>query len=74
MNLDQASSNHQNILLALDHLTVSRGDQIILKDCNLMLNKGDIGVILGKSGCGKTTLLWAIAGLCVTNGGSNYIK
>ena len=34
-----------------------------LKDCSLSLEGGSITVIVGRSGCGKTTLLKTIAGL-----------
>ena len=35
----------------------------VLKDLNLNIESDKISVVLGKSGCGKTTLLKAIKGL-----------
>jgi ABC-type nitrate/sulfonate/bicarbonate transport system ATPase subunit len=49
-------------MLIVKNLSVSYGDQIILCDINLEVAKGQFVSIIGKSGCGKTTLLNAIAG------------
>lgn len=50
-------------LLEVDHLTVAYGDKTVVKDCTFRLKKGEIVVVLGASGDGKTSLLKAIAGL-----------
>ena len=41
----------------------------VLKGVNLSLREGEITVVLGKSGCGKTTLLRLVAGLETPDGG-----
>jgi len=50
-------------LLAIDDLSVVYGGSApVLEQLSLTLNRGDIGCVVGRSGCGKTTLLRAIAG------------
>ncbi len=46
--------------LGLEVISLSAG---ILKDINLSLKKGEIGVVFGPNGAGKTTLLNAISGI-----------
>ncbi len=43
---------------------------MVLKDLNLEIRKGELLSLLGPSGCGKTTTLRVIAGLMPTVGGS----
>jgi ABC-type Fe3+/spermidine/putrescine transport system ATPase subunit len=52
----------QPLLLNLRNLACGYQDQRIVQNLNLHLNAGDIGCLLGSSGCGKTTTLRAIAG------------
>lgn len=47
----------QNIFFAYSH-----GEQI-LKDCSIEINKGEKIMVVGKNGCGKTTLVKIILGL-----------
>ncbi len=49
-------------LLELQHITAGYGKNIILRDFNLEVEKGDFVSLLGSSGCGKTTTLRLIAG------------
>ncbi len=49
--------------LHIEHLSFSYQENKILVDVDLQLNKGEIGVIIGRSGEGKSTLLKLIAGL-----------
>lgn len=50
------------MLLEIDSLTVAYRDRAVLHGVSFSLQKGMIGCLLGSSGCGKTTLLRAIAG------------
>ena len=49
--------------LKLDHNTKTYGPRVVLRDLSLALSPRECTVILGKSGCGKTTLLRLLAGL-----------
>ncbi len=51
-----------NIIIDIEHLSKSFGDQQVLKDISLYIRKGEFVTLLGPSGCGKTTLLRMIAG------------
>ena len=55
--------------LSVKGLNVSYGKNHILKDINLEIESGEFVSILGKSGCGKTTLIKSIAGLLETDNG-----
>ncbi|HCA84098.1 MAG TPA: mannosyltransferase [Streptomyces sp.] len=49
--------------LSLRGLTVSFGDNLIVKDLSLDIAKGEFVTMVGPSGCGKSTTLNAVAGL-----------
>lgn len=48
--------------LNIENISLAYTKQIVLENLSLHLNQGDIGCLLGASGCGKTTVLRAIAG------------
>lgn len=50
------------MLLALHNVSISYNRQTVVKEADFCLQAGKIGCLLGLSGCGKTTLLRAIAG------------
>lgn len=49
--------------LSINHLAYSYNDAPVLDDLSLTVNNNEIVCLLGASGCGKTTILKAIAGL-----------
>ncbi|MEQ1815987.1 MAG: ABC transporter ATP-binding protein [Nitrosomonas sp.] len=50
------------VLLQLNNIRQTYGEQVVIHDLSLALQKGTIGCLLGPSGCGKTTALRCIAG------------
>ena len=77
MNLNLVKSvtkKNKTILAELLNVnkTFSNGESVI-KDLNLCVNKSDFITLLGKSGCGKTTILKILCGLLkVTSGKLNW--
>lgn len=56
-------------LISLEKVTVAYGNNVILKDLDLRVEKGQLVSLLGPSGCGKTTTLRLIAGFLNSQGG-----
>jgi len=56
--------------LAIDELSVSYGGVRVLERVSLAVERGEMIALLGSSGCGKTTLLRAIAGFVMPDEGT----
>jgi len=52
-----------SVVVEMQHLKKSFGEKEVLSDINLVMNKGENLVILGKSGTGKSVLIKCIVGL-----------
>ena len=50
-------------VIEVENLTVGYGDRVVLEDLNFSVYEGEVFVILGGSGCGKSTVLKHIIGL-----------
>jgi ABC-type sugar transport system ATPase subunit len=61
------------VTLALSELTKRFGSVTAVNGANLTVNSGEFLVILGESGCGKTTTLRLIAGLETPDSGAIFI-
>ena len=55
--------------LSIQALTVSYGGPPVLDRVSLDVERGEMVALLGSSGCGKTTLLRAIAGFVIPDSG-----
>ncbi len=55
--------------LHIEHLHKAYGDHVVLDDINLVVQPGEVVVVIGPSGCGKSTMLRCINGLEQIQGG-----
>ncbi len=53
----------KEIKIKVDNLTIAYGDFVLMKNVSFEVNKGDIFIIMGSSGGGKSSLLRALTGL-----------
>ncbi len=53
----------------IKNLTLGYGGNVIVRDLNFTINRSDIFVIMGLSGCGKSTIMRSIVGLHEPMGG-----
>jgi len=51
-----------NIILTIRNLKMAYDRQTVIHDLSMSLKRGEIGCLLGESGCGKTSVLRTIAG------------
>jgi len=63
INIDGDTLQHDSVVVEMVHLRKSFEDNHVLRDINLVINKGENLVILGKSGTGKSVLIKCIVGL-----------
>ncbi|QDZ42463.1 ABC transporter ATP-binding protein [Corynebacterium sp. sy039] len=67
-------NDHTQPLLSARNLNVSRGNESVFTDLNFDVKPGETVAILGRSGEGKTTLLYTIAGLLKPDSGDIYFN
>ena len=53
----------KQVAIDVRNLTVRYGDYVLLHDADYQVNKGDIFIIMGGSGCGKSSMLRVLTGL-----------
>lgn len=63
LDKNTAKSPVKEAVISVVDLTMAYGDFVIQHDLNFTVNRGDIFIIMGGSGCGKTTLLKHLIGL-----------
>lgn len=71
---DDKSGAHDGVMVRVEKLQKSFGDNVVLRDINLEVNKGEVVVILGPSGSGKSTMLRCINLLETPTGGRIFIE
>lgn len=64
---------NNDILIKVENLSKSFGDNVVLKDVNLTIEKGEVIAIIGPSGCGKSTFIRTLNQLEDVTGGSIYV-
>lgn len=50
-------------MITVDHVSISRGNKLVIDDLSFSLDNGEVVGLLGPSGCGKTTLMRALVGV-----------
>jgi len=66
--------NDKEAVIEVKNLTIGYDDFIVLKDLNFSIRQGEIFIILGGSGCGKSTVLKHLIGLYEPLKGDILIK
>lgn len=69
-----AQQSKQGLSIQLEQVSFSyqKGEPVLVK-CNMKLKPGDYAAIMGRSGCGKTTLLRMVLGMLQPDGGTATI-
>jgi len=57
---DSVIANSSQKLLELDGVSIAYGNNIVLKEANLSINSGEIIVLVGQSGSGKSSIIKAL--------------
>ncbi|MCZ6906872.1 MAG: ATP-binding cassette domain-containing protein [Deltaproteobacteria bacterium] len=63
----------ENAIIRVEHLTAAYDGPVIIDNVSFEVNRGEVFVILGASGCGKTTVLRHMIGLCSPVSGRIFI-
>jgi len=67
-------NNAGEVIIRVENLSAAYGDVTVLKDISFVVNTGEVFIILGGSGCGKTTLMKQMIGLATPKTGKILIE
>ena len=67
------NKQNDNVVIEMEHLKKSFGNNHVLRDINLVINKGENLAVLGQSGTGKSVLIKCIVGLVEIDDGKLFI-
>ncbi len=62
MVVSEENSDKQSHITVKD-LTMAYGDFVVMRDLSFTINRGDVFIIMGGSGCGKSTMMTILIGL-----------
>jgi len=63
MSVATAAASGQQLAISVRHLSIGYGDRVLLRDASFDVRRGEILVILGGSGSGKSSLMKNLIGL-----------
>ena len=61
-------------LLAVEGLSVAYGDMLAVRDVSFAFDEGEVFVLLGANGAGKTSILRCISGMVPARGGARDVR
>lgn len=64
----------ETLLIEFKKVTKRFGDRVVLNESDLQINEGQVTVLIGKSGSGKSVLLKHIIGLMTPDSGEIYFR
>jgi len=73
VNTEKDYKLNNNVVIKMEHLKKSFGNNHVLRDINLVITKGENLAILGQSGTGKSVLIKCIVGLVEIDDGKLLI-
>src|SRR4030042_4240355 len=60
---DNVKMTEKEAHITVRDLTMAYGDFVLMRDLTFTINRGDIFIIMGGSGCGKSTMMTILIGL-----------
>ena len=73
IEIETDKKKNGTVVVKMEHVKKSFGNNHVLRDINLVINKGENLAILGQSGTGKSVLIKCIVGLVEIDGGKLFI-